>query len=148
MKYDDASWHTGGDFPADLPAEAGGTHIAMFVAWCMLHNLAGELHPGELPELLTNLVKRAITPGQWFTSACDEKFTNEDLTDEGNQFAAAYFASDVGAYLADYESTVGRGLPSLYHVPDTWETYDAMSPVIARRFRDWKNPPKWWQLWK
>ena len=23
MKYDDASWHYGGDFPADLPQEAG-----------------------------------------------------------------------------------------------------------------------------
>jgi hypothetical protein len=33
MKYDDASWHYGGDFPADLPREAGSTHIAMFLAW-------------------------------------------------------------------------------------------------------------------
>ncbi|WP_441328174.1 DUF7832 domain-containing protein [Mesorhizobium album] len=33
MKYDDASWHSGGNFPRELPPEAGATHIAMFVAW-------------------------------------------------------------------------------------------------------------------
>ncbi|WP_163023784.1 hypothetical protein [Pseudomonas viridiflava] len=27
MKYDDASWHYTGDFPADQPKEQGGTHI-------------------------------------------------------------------------------------------------------------------------
>ena len=36
MKYDDAGWHVGGDFPDDLPPEAGATHIGMFAAWCML----------------------------------------------------------------------------------------------------------------
>ena len=28
-KYDDASWHYGGDFPDDLPEENGATHIGM-----------------------------------------------------------------------------------------------------------------------
>ena len=31
MKYDDASWHYGGDFPADLPQAAGATHIVMVI---------------------------------------------------------------------------------------------------------------------
>lgn len=39
MKYDDASWHVGGDFPKELPPEAGATHIGMFAAWCMLNGL-------------------------------------------------------------------------------------------------------------
>ncbi|WP_262497415.1 DUF7832 domain-containing protein [Pedobacter caeni] len=28
-KYDDASWHYGGDFPKDLPQINGATHIGM-----------------------------------------------------------------------------------------------------------------------
>lgn len=44
MKYDDASWHVGGEFPKELPPQAGATHIGMFAAWCMLAGLAGELH--------------------------------------------------------------------------------------------------------
>jgi hypothetical protein len=36
MKYDDASWHFGGEFPKDLPEEAAATHTGMFVAWAFL----------------------------------------------------------------------------------------------------------------
>lgn len=39
MKYDDSTWHTDGDFPADLPPEAGATHIGMFMAWALAQNL-------------------------------------------------------------------------------------------------------------
>ena len=44
MKYDDASWHSVDDLPGRLPSKAAGTHIAMFVAWAMLHGLGGRLH--------------------------------------------------------------------------------------------------------
>ena len=39
MKYDDWSWHSGREFPAGLPPEAGAIHIGMFVAWALLHGL-------------------------------------------------------------------------------------------------------------
>jgi len=41
-KYDDASWHYGGEYPAGLPNEAAGTHIGMFFAWCMLNGCASK----------------------------------------------------------------------------------------------------------
>jgi hypothetical protein len=45
MKYDDSSWHYGGDvFPEDLPPEAGGTHIGMFLAWAIMNYLESEMH--------------------------------------------------------------------------------------------------------
>ena len=47
MKYDDASWHYSGDFPKDLPNEAGSTHIAMYAAWSALNGLASEYHTDE-----------------------------------------------------------------------------------------------------
>ena len=50
MKYDDASWHSGGDFPADLPSEAGATHTGMFLAWALLSGLGGSLHTEDFPE--------------------------------------------------------------------------------------------------
>lgn len=139
MKYDDASWHYGGDFPSDLPAAAGGTHIGMFVAWCLLNGMAGEVHTEELPDILEKLKNRERTPGAWFLGACDGKFVDEDLSEEGNAFAKSYFDFDVGQYLSDYESSVGSGLPSLYHVSDTWQTFDALSPIIQRRYHEWKG---------
>ena len=148
MKYDDASWHYGGDFPATLPSEAGGTHIGMFLSWCILNGMAGTIHTEEFPEKLAQLKNRQTTPGAWFLSACDEKFTDEDLTDEGNAFTAAYYSGDNPEYISDYEKTVGVGLQSLYFVPDTWTTYDRLSTTISRRYKNWKNPPKWWEIWK
>jgi hypothetical protein len=148
MKYDDASWHYGGDFPSDVLREAGGTHIGMFVAWCLLNGLGGDIHTKELPDILDRLRKREQTPGNWFLGACDEKFTNEDLSEEGNEFARAYYEMRAGGYVDDYTAAVGEGYPTLYHVPDTWDTYEKLSPVLGRRFKGWKNPRKWWQIWK
>ena len=138
MKYDDASWHYGGDFPEDLPSEAGGTHIAMFVSWCLLNGLAGEVYDDETPDLLKELRDRTTTPCAWFFSACDEKFTDEDLSDEGNAFAQHYYAGAGALYLDDYLETIGTGLDSLYHVPDSWGTFDSLAPVICERHKSWK----------
>src|ERR1043166_7801129 len=141
MKHDDASWHAGGEFPADLAASAGATHIGMFVAWAALNGLAGSVHTEEFPEPLEALRRREITPGQFLQQACDGKFTDEDLSVEGNRFAEAYYpsADDRWHYIADYAATLFRGEPSLYHVADTWENYDCLVPVLQRRFREWQT---------
>jgi hypothetical protein len=138
-KYDDASWHYGGDFPKDLPIEAGATHTGMFLAWALLAGLGGELHDDETPNLFEQLRARTITPGAFFMSACDGKFTDEDLNDEGNAFAQDYFVFETGLFLHDYETTVGADLPDLYHVPDTWGTFEQVKSVLDQRFHEWKT---------
>src|SRR5262245_59314316 len=130
MKYDDASWHYGGTFPSDLPDEAGATHTGMFVAWAMLSGLAGDIHVTDFPQELERLRSRNVTPGQWFLEACDGKFTDDDLSDEGNRFAQAYFAFESGSYVGDYDRVLVRDLPSQYHVADTWENFDRLRPVL------------------
>ena len=139
MKYDDASWHYGGEFPNDLTDEAAATHIGMFLAWCVLNGLAGDIHANDLAEDLEKLRTRTLTPGKWFINACDAKFFDEDVTAEGNAFIASYYAPDQPQYVVDYEETVAQGLASLYHVPDTWQTYDLLAPVISKRYEDWKR---------
>ncbi len=139
MKYDDASWHYGGDFPDDLPIEAAGTHIGMFLSWCLLNGLGGALHEQDGSQFFDQLIKREITPGRHFLSACDEKLCDEDLNDEGNAFAQAYYASSNDRYLTDYSRSLGQGLLSFYHVPDSWESYDRLAPVITRVFEEWRS---------
>ena len=138
MKYDDASWHYGGDFPSDLPIEAGGTHRGMFVAWALLTGLAGEIHLEDLPEGLAALKEKSITPGPFFLRYCDGKFTDEDLDDEGNAFASKYYGEN-GQYISDYSSVFDDDSPSLYHVQDTWENFDALKPVLDARFAAWRG---------
>jgi hypothetical protein len=138
MKYDDASWHYGGKFPADLPPEAAATHTGMFVAWALLVGLGGEIHTEECPEDLELVQSRSETPGKFFLRICDGKFTDEDLNDEGNQFASAYFDFENGSYLADYAATLGEEGLDLYYVADTWENFDRLRPVLDRRLSEWR----------
>jgi hypothetical protein len=138
MKYDDASWHSGGKFPEDLPPEAGATHIGMFVAWALLSDLAGDLHIEDFPESIPMLRDRTVTPGAFFLSSCEGKFTDEDLNDEGNAFTASYFDFETGKYLSDYGDMLGRELPELYYVADTWDNFDLLKPIIDQRYADWK----------
>ena len=142
MKYDDASWHYGGDFPADLPAEAGATHIAMFVAWAALNGLASSCHTEDAVDELTALKRRDLTPTEWFILVCDGKFTTEDLSDQGNAFALAYYGSGeglhskAGAYLDDYCGTFPTE-KSIYEVRDSRASFDARSPWISSRLQAW-----------
>jgi hypothetical protein len=143
MKYDDASWHYGGEFPSDLPDEAGATHTGMYVAWALLSGFAGDIHIIDYPEDIQRLQERSVTPGAFFLSACDGKFTNEDLTDEGNAFTCWYFAFEKGQYLVDYEATFGQSLPeepnSLYYVTDSWDSFDKLRPVLDMRLLEWRS---------
>ena len=142
MKYDDASWHYGGDFPAELPAEAGATHIAMFVAWAVMNGLAGEYHTKDAAVDLALLQRREVTPTEWFIRACDAKFTNEDLNDNGNSFAASYYGnadglhSTEGSYLDDYCDTFPEA-GSLYDVEDSWSSFDTLAPRLSSRLEAW-----------
>lgn len=144
MKYDDYTWHYGGDFPQDLPPSAGATHIAMFVAWALLNGLAGDLHLNDFPADLERLSARLQSPGSWFIQACDGKFTNEDLNDTGNAFAESYYAGadglheGPGSYLADYEAAFPHFSTS-YHVPDNWATFDKLKDIIRKRFSEWQG---------
>jgi hypothetical protein len=142
IKYDDAKWHSDGEFPEHLPESAGATHIAMFVTWCMLKGFASEIHTVDAPEELEDLKTRTKTPGQWFLWNCDGKFTMEDLTPEGNRFATRYYGSpsggDVGYYLDDYVDAFPEA-ETVYSVEDSWLSFDALAPVIDRRFAEWRE---------
>ena len=53
-KYDDASWHYGGDFPEELPEKNGATHTGMFLNWCIQHDLiSDELKEDSADEIET-----------------------------------------------------------------------------------------------
>ncbi len=153
IKYDDASWHYGGDFPADLPPEAAGTHIGMFVCWALLSGFAGEIHTNDFPEMLAKLRDRIQTPGTWFLDACDEKFVDEDLTEEGNAFALYYYGDPITAegkpspYLSDYVDSFAE-YDELYAIPDTWESFDRLKPILDKRLAEWRSPkPAGWKKW-
>lgn len=148
MKYEDVSWHnTAEDYPKDLPAKAAATHTGMFLVWALLAGLGSSLLAGRLADLRA----RKVTPGAFFFDECDGKFTDEDLTSEGNAFAKAYFDPESGRYMRDYDAVLCDGLKTEYHVPDTWASFDRLQPRLDRRLVEWRRGElgrrPWWRFW-
>lgn len=152
MSYDRADF----DYSTEaepLPKGHAATHIGMFLAWVINHRLENEWHRQNSPGLLEQVRRREITGRQFFEAACNEKFAEKDLDVEGNAFAEVYYrnsAGERGAYFEDYKKTLTKGLPSFWHVTDSWANYDRLAPVLDRRYQEWKHPPKkkWWKFWK
>jgi len=144
-KYDDASWHYGGDFPKELVNENAATHIGMFITWCADHDLLSEFQLEDAGEAIGMVKNRTITGAEFLMDYCDEKFTDEDLDETGNAFTGAYyhedtaFATTYAPYLEDYcLAFENRNLPSIYHLENTWENYNVLKPILNKRFAEWK----------
>lgn len=148
MSYDRAEWHYQGDYPDDLPVENGGTHIGIFLAWIINNHLEGEIHKQTSQASLEAVRKKEITGRDFLLKECDDRLMKDDMNEEANAFTRYYYESDT--YFADYAEVLAKGLPSLYHVDDSWENYQKIAPVIMRRFIQWQNDyasKKWWQIW-
>jgi hypothetical protein len=151
-KYDDASWHYGGDFPENLPAENGATHIGMFLTWCVENNFMSDFQIEESEGDIEAIKKRIMTGAEFLMTNCDGKFTDEDLNDLGNQFGCDYYGEDTpfsknfSSYLNDYQDSfekafknAGLKFDSIYHLEDNWDNYDIIKPIIDKRFTEWRE---------
>src|SRR5581483_12115852 len=135
MKYDDASWHSGGEFPPDLAPESGATHIAMFLAWAFARGQAGDIHL-EDPDSKADVDRvnqRTLDARDFFLRWCDGKLTDEDLSDVANEFASTYYGE---RYYDDLGKTFTE-FTDLYRVPNEWPNYDRIWVVLDRRFTEW-----------
>lgn len=141
MKYDEASWHYGG-VPEGLARENGATHIGIFLAWAVHRGLASGLHAARSASEIEAVRQRKMTGRDFLLSCRDGKLTDKDLSGVGNAFAAAYYEE---GYTADWEAFVRtRRYVSPYHAPDTWQTFDAVAPVLDYRFQQWKEGVRRW----
>ncbi|WBV60190.1 hypothetical protein PFY12_14275 [Chryseobacterium camelliae] len=151
-KYDDASWHNGGDFPEGLPEKNSATHTGMFLNWCIHNDLISEELKEDAHEEIEKLKRREITGAEFVIEAMDGKFSEYDLNDLGNQFAKDYYADDTdfgnrfSSFADDYINLFDAKAEendyeyeTFYHIEDTYENYDLMKLMIAHRFEEWKE---------
>ena len=130
MKYDDASWHYGGDFPEGQPEEHGGTHIALFLKWCFARGWVGSLHMEEEPDAIGAVVSGKMSATDFLFKYCDGKFIDEDLNEVGNCFTARYYGDD-GLYLDDYAEVFGD---LMYVAPEAAHDYQKFSTMLDDRY--------------
>ncbi len=137
--YDKAKWHYEGDFPEDLEDYQGYVHTGMFLGWLIDQDLVSNQFKKEHPEEVEMFKLRRVTGTQVYQHCLDGVLMLEDLNEIGNRFGIYYFNMDNGAYLMDYENVLGPGLPSLYHVQDTWENYHKLKEMLDSKFEDWQK---------
>jgi len=137
---DRADWHYGGSYPPSLPRENGGTHIGMYLAWIVERGLASARFVKEAGASIEMLRERQITGRHLLFTEFDETFFDTLLTKIGKDFTRDYYATH--AYFVDYASALADGLPSTYHVDDSWENYEKIRRVIDERFADWQRGVK------
>lgn len=125
---------------ADNDPARDEVRIAFFITWAMLNGMAGALHLDDDQALLQQLREREITSRKFLEIACDDKFWEEDLSDEGNLFARTYYPQRRGFlnYFDDYKRVFLAEYADLVLVADTWAEYDKIAPVISERYEEWK----------
>ncbi|SDI20885.1 hypothetical protein SAMN05421846_10543 [Chryseobacterium taeanense] len=151
-KYDDASWHYGGDFPEGLVEKNGATHTGMFINWCIDKGLASKELLEDSQEEIEQLKHRKITGAEFVMDAMDGKFSEYDLNAMGNAFAEDYykdetdFGNKFSSFADDYVNLFDAKAEendyeyeTFYHIEDTYENYDLMKQIIDYRFEEWKE---------
>lgn len=132
------------------PAEKVRVLLAFYLAWALKNGLGGDIHTIDNKAACDELIQGNITPLEYFEH-CDEKITDEDLSDEGNSFSKEYLKE---LYFEDYINSLRKkaGEEEIFDIDDTWENYEKLARVIAQRFANWKAGKDlkrtWWQFWK
>lgn len=139
MAFDRMDWHYNGDYPEELPNENGGTHIGFYLTWLINADLVGEFHLEESIDELAAVRERKMNGREFLITMCDEKFTDEDVNEDGFEFTEFYFQAEEDGFFDDYGRVLAQGLPSVYHVENTWENYDKIALVIGEAYLDWKK---------
>ncbi len=134
-KYDDVGYHLKGD-RTEL---AAAMHIGLFFAWAAERGLVGELHEKESPEELARLRAHSTTGPAYLCAHCDGRLSREDLSAAGNDFASAYYEQ----YLSDLDAVLPAGCASPYELPNTWETYARVQPLLDKRWNEWLAGKRW-----
>ena len=79
-----------------------------------------------------------MTGREFLFKECDEKFWEEDLSEEAVEFANFYYVEN--RYYEDLADALPCDLPTMYHADDSWENYDRVAIAIDRAYKNWKRP--------
>ncbi len=131
MTYDDAGWHQDSVGEHGLDPDCAATHIGMFFAWLAYHDLVDTERTNTAP-----LLARSITPGKFLIDHCCGEINSADVTARGAAFCEAAYRQYLRVYDAIPE--IARCEVS-YAAPDTWETYDAVAPVIQEAYEVFRH---------
>ncbi len=146
MAIDRMDWHYESVEELGLPEENAGIHIGMFFTWLIDNDLLGEIHKDD--DLALDYVKkiknRELTGLDFLIDVCDEKFWDDDLNEEANEFVNDYYVEDsefvngYAHYFEDYDELFYE-YENTYFVENTWANYKKVKKLLDKRFKQWKD---------
>jgi len=134
MKFADAEQYFL-DFETDLPNEAGGIPIGMYLAWLAQRQLLS----ADVVARLAALEDRGLSWADLLFELCDGKLYSADLNEQGLAFTDHYYLS---SYLSDYIACLGITDDSndgICRVPETRENLAKVSALLDQRWSEWKT---------
>ncbi|HET9084448.1 MAG TPA: hypothetical protein VFN41_08600 [Candidatus Limnocylindrales bacterium] len=126
--YDRMDWHLDSASEAGQPEENAFTHIGLYLAWLIRHDLHD---PSIFPSDHIEAVKRGEMTGSDLADDIDGKLIGQDMTAEGRAFSDARYE----AYLGEY-GELFDDVPE-YGVEDGPAAYERVEPLLDLMYADW-----------
>ena len=127
-KYDDIDYHVGPAEEAGQPPEHAFTHIGLYLAWLIRHDLHD---PRWFPPEHIEAVKRGEMTGSDLADDIDSKLLSDSMTADGAAFSDARYR----AYLRECADLFSDA-PD-YGVVDDDASYATVEPLLDRLYAEW-----------
>jgi hypothetical protein len=127
-KYDDVDYHVGPAEEAGQPPEHAFTHIGLYLAWLIRHDLHD---PRTFPPEHVEAVKRGEMTGSDLADDIDSKLLSDSMTAEGAAFSDARYR----AYLDECAALFSEE-PD-YGVAADDAAYSTVEPLLDRLYAEW-----------
>ncbi len=127
-KYDDIDYHVGPAEEAGQPPEHAFTHIGLYLAWLIRHDLHD---PRRFPPEHIEAVKRGEMTGSDLADDIDSKLLSDSMTGEGAAFSDACYRAYLGECAALFSDAPDYGLT------DDDAAYATVEPLLDRLYAEW-----------
>jgi hypothetical protein len=127
-KYDDIDYHVGPAEEAGQPPEHAFTHIGLYLAWLIRHDLHD---PRGFPPEHIEAVKRGEMTGSDLADDVDSKLLSDSMTAEGVAFSDARYRAYLGECAALFSDAPDYG------IADDNAAYATVDPLLDRLYAEW-----------
>lgn len=149
MSYDQGYWHTDSCAEKNLDEQYAGTHIAVYLKWCLEKGfLSNDLLISDA-DALAAVRDGRMSMSEYFEKYLDWKFGEWNLNGEGNAFTSAYYSryleevsDEVPSAVLGPESNIE--LPKLYALLD--DRLKQFKESGYKAFYKSRTIP-WWKFW-
>ncbi|MDK9707103.1 MAG: hypothetical protein OEL83_08640 [Desulforhopalus sp.] len=149
MSYDQGYWHTDSCAELNLDEQYAGTHIAVYLKWCIERDFLSEDLLRSDADALAAVRDGRLSAGEYFEKHLDWKFGEWNLNEKGNAFTKWYY----NRYLKEVSDEV----PSAVLGPESSVEFPKLCALLDDRLRQFqesgtqavhksKGRP-WWKLW-